>query len=213
MQKNGNTERSKRLRVRRRRTDLQGRTVRRIGRTGPLASYGNDGETGTYDLSRSAYTEEGKRKKIREIIEKHLGNTGLMYLGWINELNYNQTITVYNRIKGADTEDGKDIWKRTVLENCFYKLSQTKIDDGKTAKMAGTYIARIPESPNYLPYREFAKTKGAGNSFTLNPGDIVVKDVCMEEITGKMPNTASELLARQKPRHFRLPLSQIIHRT
>lgn len=48
---------------------------------GPLASYGNDGETGTYDLSRSAYTEEGKRKKIREIIEKHLGNIGLMYLG------------------------------------------------------------------------------------------------------------------------------------
>ena len=48
---------------------------------GPLASYGNDGETGTYDLSRSVYTEEGKRKKIREIIEKHLGNTGLMYLG------------------------------------------------------------------------------------------------------------------------------------
>lgn len=118
--------------------------------------------------------------------------------------NYNQTITVYNRIKGADTEDGKDIWKRTVLENCFYKLSQTKIDDGKTAKMAGTYIARIPESPNYLPYREFAKTKGAGNSFTLNPGDIVVKDACMEEITGKMPNTASELLARQKPEAFQI---------
>lgn len=48
---------------------------------GPLASYGNDGETGTYDLSRSIYTEEGKHKKIKEIIEKHLGNTGLMYLG------------------------------------------------------------------------------------------------------------------------------------
>ena len=48
---------------------------------GPLASYGNDGETGTYDLSRSIYTEEGKRKKIKEIIEKYLENTGLMYLG------------------------------------------------------------------------------------------------------------------------------------
>ena len=48
---------------------------------GPLASYGIDGETGTYDLSRSIYTEEGKRKKIKEIIEKYLENTGLMYLG------------------------------------------------------------------------------------------------------------------------------------
>ena len=69
------------MRVRRRRTDLQGRTVGGSDAPGPLASYGNDGETGTYDLSRSVYTEEGKRKKIREIIEKHLGNTGLMYLG------------------------------------------------------------------------------------------------------------------------------------
>lgn len=48
---------------------------------GPLSSYGNDGETGTYDLSRSIYTEEGKRKKVREIIRKHLANTGLMYAG------------------------------------------------------------------------------------------------------------------------------------
>lgn len=48
---------------------------------GPLASYGNDGETGTYDLSQSVYTEEGKCKKIKEIIGRHLGNTGLMYLG------------------------------------------------------------------------------------------------------------------------------------
>ena len=99
--------------------------------------------------------------------------------------NYNQTITVYNRIKGTDTEEGKDIWKRKVIKNCFYKLVQTKIDDGKTAKMAGTYVVRIPESPNYLPYREFVETKGVGDGFTLNPGDIVVKGECLEEITGK----------------------------
>ena len=46
---------------------INSRTVRRSDASGPLASYGNDGETGTYDLSRSVYTEEGKRKKIREI--------------------------------------------------------------------------------------------------------------------------------------------------
>lgn len=48
---------------------------------GPLVSYGNDGETGAYDLSRSVYTEEGKCKKIKEIIGRHLGNTGVMYMG------------------------------------------------------------------------------------------------------------------------------------
>lgn len=116
--------------------------------------------------------------------------------------NYNQTITVYNRIKCMDTEDGKDIWKRTVLKKCFYKFVQAKIDDGKTAKMAGTYTVRIPESEGYLPYREFVDEKGMGESFTLNPGDIVVKGECQEEITGKSPNTATEVLARQKPEAF-----------
>lgn len=48
---------------------------------GPLASYSNDGESGTFDLSRSIYTEEGKARKIREIIYKYLANTGLLYAG------------------------------------------------------------------------------------------------------------------------------------
>ncbi|MGI6068912.1 MAG: hypothetical protein ACOYBE_00600 [Blautia sp.] len=51
------------------------------GGAGPLASYSNDGESGTFDLSQSAYTEEGKARKAREIIYKHLANTGLLYAG------------------------------------------------------------------------------------------------------------------------------------
>lgn len=51
------------------------------GGAGLLASYSNDGESGTFDLSRSAFTEEGKIKKIREIIYKHLSYTGLLYAG------------------------------------------------------------------------------------------------------------------------------------
>ena len=46
---------------------------------GPLQSYSNDGESGTFDLSQSVYTETGMQKKIREILYRHLGNTGLMY--------------------------------------------------------------------------------------------------------------------------------------
>lgn len=48
---------------------------------GLLSSYSNDGESGTFDLSQSSYTEEGKSKKEREIIYKYLGNTGLLYRG------------------------------------------------------------------------------------------------------------------------------------
>ena len=48
---------------------------------GPLSSYSNDGESGTIDLSRSIYTEEGKRNKCREIIGRYLENTSLLYQG------------------------------------------------------------------------------------------------------------------------------------
>lgn len=48
---------------------------------GILASYSNDGESGTFDVSQSVYTEEGKRKKSREIIFRYLGDTGLLYQG------------------------------------------------------------------------------------------------------------------------------------
>ncbi len=48
---------------------------------GVLQSYSNDGESGTFDLSQSTFTEEGKQKKAREIIYRYLGNTGLLYQG------------------------------------------------------------------------------------------------------------------------------------
>lgn len=51
------------------------------GATGPLISYSNDGESGTFDLSQSIYTEAGKGRKIKEIIYRYLGNTGLLYAG------------------------------------------------------------------------------------------------------------------------------------
>lgn len=51
------------------------------GGAGLLSSYSNDGESGTFDLSQSAYTEEGGARKTREIIYKHLACTGLLYAG------------------------------------------------------------------------------------------------------------------------------------
>lgn len=118
--------------------------------------------------------------------------------------NYKETITVFNCIRGRDNLTKKDIWTRTVLHDCFYKFVQVRVDDGKIAKTVGTYTARIPESEQYLPYREFAKLSDEerGKNFTFNLGDIVVKGECLEEITGKTPNTATEVLDRLQPDAF-----------
>lgn len=51
------------------------------GGAGPLSSYSNDGQSGTFDLSQSVYTETGRRKKSQEIIYRYLAHTGLLYAG------------------------------------------------------------------------------------------------------------------------------------
>lgn len=51
------------------------------GGAGLLTSYSNDGDSGTFDLSQSTFTEDGKAKKTRDIIYKYLANTGLLYAG------------------------------------------------------------------------------------------------------------------------------------
>lgn len=55
--------------------------ARQQGGAGPLTSYSNDGESGTFDLSQSVYTEDGKAGKIKEIIYRYLAFTGLLYAG------------------------------------------------------------------------------------------------------------------------------------
>lgn len=48
------------------------------GAAGPLSSYSNDGESGTFALDESAYTETGKRAELQRLVHKYLGRTGLL---------------------------------------------------------------------------------------------------------------------------------------
>ncbi|QDW73089.1 hypothetical protein FND36_02935 [Lachnospiraceae bacterium KGMB03038] len=117
--------------------------------------------------------------------------------------NYIHTITIYNRLQANDNPDSmKDTWQRTVLHDCYYKNVIGRVESDKTAKMANVYTARIPESENYRPYHEWAEQEDRSGLFTASLGDIVVKGECQEEITGKSPYTATELLKRYKPDAF-----------
>lgn len=48
---------------------------------GIISSYSNDGESATYNVSNSVYTESGSKKKVKALIYQYLGNTGLLYAG------------------------------------------------------------------------------------------------------------------------------------
>ena len=115
--------------------------------------------------------------------------------------NYCHTITLYNCLKARDNPDKKEVWKRTVLEKCFYQSSNTLVQNGTEATMANTYTVRIPQDARYLPYRNWA---GQEEYFTVSEGDIVVCGECQDEITGESGKTASEILRKNKPNAFKV---------
>ena len=119
--------------------------------------------------------------------------------------NYIHTITLYNRIQAADSEDKREHWQRTVIYNCFWKSEVKTSFSGTQASIQNTYVVRIPDDERYLPYAEYAK-KPEGH-FTMSQGDIVIYGECTEEITGVSGQTASKILNRYKPNAFKVTAS------
>lgn len=120
--------------------------------------------------------------------------------------NYKSDITIYNCYRAADNpKSTKDTWFRTVLHDCFYKnvIGRSEYVNS-SPKMDSVYTVRIPVSEKYLPYHEWIKLPDEKRSeyFTCSQKDIVIKGICLEEITGISPGTASQLLSRYKPDAF-----------
>ena len=116
--------------------------------------------------------------------------------------NYNQTITLYNRIRSADSPDKKEHWRRAVLRECFWKTVINTGFFGTQASVQNTYVVRIPENSRYRPYAEYVNA--SGDFFTASSGDIVVKGESKEEITGEGGQTAAQILNRYKPDAFKV---------
>lgn len=110
--------------------------------------------------------------------------------------NYNQTITIYNRYK----KDGKETWKKTSLDNCFFKC-ETNTSFAQQATKINTYTVRIPLNADYVEPRIFAVN---GEGFTLQEGDLCILGNCDEVITGTSGHTATEVVKRYKPNSFKI---------
>lgn len=95
--------------------------------------------------------------------------------------NYVDTITVFRKKDGA--------WVKTVLHNCFWKSEIKTVQDGTALKKVNAYTVRIPVGESC-------------EKFTVSSGDIVVLGICEDMITMKSPNTAAEVLNRNKPNAF-----------
>ena len=122
--------------------------------------------------------------------------------------NYNQTITFYNCLKGADNPATAkvDVWYKRVLPDCFFKAATQQVSSGINSQMGGAYVARIPASLLYKPYKEWVALSAAtrGNFFTIHNDDVVILGSSSETVSSVAGNTAPQVVARNKPNAFKV---------
>lgn len=96
---------------------------------------------------------------------------------------YNDTITVINKLDAKDAALKTDSYYTTVIEHCMWsdRVTRSVQTDG-TVNIATSHQVQIPESENYMPYREWRKAEKRADSFTLRTGDYVIRGKVDEEI-------------------------------
>ncbi len=95
---------------------------------------------------------------------------------------WNKTITLYN--KSEDAETGIIKWYRQKLENCFYKVTQNKVNNGDTQVKTDDNIVRIPTQHNYCPPHKWILLTDEEKSryMTLRGGDLIILGDITDEI-------------------------------
>jgi len=121
--------------------------------------------------------------------------------------NYIQTITLWNCLKAVDNPAANvDAWYKTILPDCFFKVVTAQVNSGFNSQMSGAYAVRIPKSATYLSYAEWvAKAANLRDGFfTMRNDDIVILGTTADMITSLSPNTATQILSKNKPNAFKV---------
>ena len=96
---------------------------------------------------------------------------------------YNETITIFNKLKRADSLTGKDVWYRTVLTDAAW-YSNVERTATNTSVFIGEYIkVLIPFHDNFIPYEQWKGYGKQDSNYTMSIGDYIVRGIVEEDIT------------------------------
>lgn len=86
---------------------------------------------------------------------------------------WNKTITLYNKYE--DEQTGLIRWYRHKINNCFYKVTNNKVNIGNVQLQTNDNIIRIPEQRDYLPPYKWVELPNdkKGEKLTLQTGDLI----------------------------------------
>ena len=113
---------------------------------------------------------------------------------------WDTTLTVYN--KHEDKLTNIITWYRTVLTECFWKYTGTKVTVNDVVLETNNTIARIRENENFREKYVWEELPSDQKAlyFTLSEGDIVVNGEITDEINEyQKGHRSSDLLAKYKP--------------
>lgn len=115
---------------------------------------------------------------------------------------YNETITVINKLDAKDSALKQDSYFVTTLEGCMWTVTQTRdvANDG-TVIIGTVHAVQIPESENYMPYREWKRAENRADAFTLTTGDYVVRGAIEEDVNA---SNIKAVVKRYEPDAFQI---------
>ncbi len=114
---------------------------------------------------------------------------------------FGYTITVLNRLKAKHSTTKLDIWKKTVLHNCFLSTQAIRSITGTTVSISNNFICRVPKNENYRPYNDWIYDL---EGFTFSTGDYVIKGEIQEDIIE--PNNIRDIVDKYRPNAFEIRL-------
>lgn len=117
---------------------------------------------------------------------------------------WDKTITIYNKRIDANTQQVS--WYRNVVENCFWKYENNKINvgqsyQGKIVLETKEVICRIPATDRFLVKSEWdaLAVNQIHDSFTLSNGDIIILGEVTDAIDDYTKGSRStDLVAKYK---------------
>lgn len=97
---------------------------------------------------------------------------------------YDDTVTVINKLDARDTPLRQDMYYATVIRHCMWSVRATRsVQSDGTVTVGMTHQVQIPESENYMPYREWRNSDARDGAFTIRAGDYVLLGEVTEAVT------------------------------
>ena len=109
---------------------------------------------------------------------------------------FTDTITLYNHY--ADGSDkAKHGWMRTVLRNYYFGTVSAAKSRNLSKDGSDSFVCRIPQSPRFTSLYQ-----GVVGTFTLSPGDIIIKGDVSDEISDTNGNRPADILCKYRGNAF-----------